>query len=96
MKDVRHVGLTCCDAQSKANANACATRSEKMVEILRAGGSARATDVALQTQRLTLDIVGLVAFSHDFRQAELTRRRAPQATGICLWLLALKAIPHTL
>lgn len=48
-----------------------------MVEILRAGGGARATDVALQTQRLTLDIVGLVAFSHDFRQAELTRRRAP-------------------
>lgn len=28
------------------------------------------TDVALQTQRLTLDIVGLVAFSHDFGQAQ--------------------------
>lgn len=26
------------------------------------------TDVALQMQRVTLDIVGLVAFSHDFRQ----------------------------
>jgi hypothetical protein len=26
------------------------------------------TDVALQTQRLTLDIVGLTAFSHDFGQ----------------------------
>ena len=48
-----------------------------MVEILRAGGSALKTDMAVQTQRLTLDIVGLVAFSHDFRQAELTRRRAP-------------------
>ncbi|GLI63266.1 hypothetical protein VaNZ11_006170 [Volvox africanus] len=32
------------------------------------------TDVATQTQRLTLDIVGLVAFSHDFRQVERVRR----------------------
>ncbi|GIL78304.1 hypothetical protein Vretifemale_7752 [Volvox reticuliferus] len=32
------------------------------------------TDVATQTQRLTLDIVGLVAFSHDFRQVEQVRR----------------------
>ena len=50
-----------------------------MVDILRAGGSALTTDVALQTQRLTLDIVGLVAFSHDFRQAELSRRHVPLA-----------------
>ena len=63
-----------------------------MVEILRTGGSALKTDMALQTQRLTLDIVGLVAFSHDFRQAELTRRRAPQAALCRLqvqWVLKL-------
>eukprot|EP00878_Enallax_costatus_P019160 GHUV01020204.1.p1 GENE.GHUV01020204.1~~GHUV01020204.1.p1 ORF type:complete len:498 (+),score=145.15 GHUV01020204.1:378-1871(+) len=28
------------------------------------------TDIATQTQRLTLDIVGLTAFSHDFRQVQ--------------------------
>jgi hypothetical protein len=28
------------------------------------------TDVATQTQRLTLDIVGLTAFSHDFQQVQ--------------------------
>lgn len=28
------------------------------------------TDVAVQTQRLTLDVVGLVAFSHDFQQTQ--------------------------
>ncbi len=32
------------------------------------------TDVATQTQRLTLDIVGLVAFSHDFKQVEQVLR----------------------
>ncbi len=50
-----------------------------MARILAAGGGGGALvmDVALQAQRLTLDIVGLVAFGHDFRQAELTRRRAP-------------------
>eukprot|EP00884_Botryococcus_braunii_P015417 jgi/Botrbrau1/2559/Bobra.0079s0045.1 len=32
------------------------------------------TDVAVQTQRLTLDVVGLVAFSHDFEQTERIRR----------------------
>ena len=72
------MGLMRGDAQGEFQSiYMCAPRSEQMVEILRAGGAVLTTDVALQTQRLTLDIVGLVAFSHDFRQAELTRRRAP-------------------
>lgn len=29
------------------------------------------TDIATQTQRLTLDIVGLTAFSHDFKQVQV-------------------------
>lgn len=29
-----------------------------------------ATDVAVQTQRLTLDVVGLTAFSHDFQECD--------------------------
>lgn len=29
------------------------------------------TDVANETQRLTLDIVGLTAFSHDFKQVQV-------------------------
>lgn len=33
-------------------------------------GSSFLTDVATQTQRLTLDIVGLTAFSHDFQQVQ--------------------------
>lgn len=32
------------------------------------------TDVATQTQRLTLDVVGLVAFSHDFQQVQQVKR----------------------
>jgi hypothetical protein len=28
------------------------------------------TDIATQTQRLTLDVVGLTAFSHDFKQVD--------------------------
>mgnify|MGYP001806755597 CR=1 FL=1 len=32
------------------------------------------TDVATQTQRLTLDIVGLTAFSHDFKQVQVCDR----------------------
>jgi hypothetical protein len=36
------------------------------------------TDVATQTQRLTLDVVGLTAFSHDFRQ---TQRVADDLAG---------------
>ena len=61
-----------------------AGRSEQMVEILRGGGGALTADVALQTQRLTLDIVGLVAFSHDFCQAELTRRHAPSDPNLII------------
>lgn len=42
------------------------------------------TDVAVQTQRLTLDVVGLVAFSHDFGQTERIRRSpAPQTPNSC-------------
>jgi hypothetical protein len=50
------------------------------------------TDVATQTQRLTLDIVGLTAFSHDFKQTERVARDlsgaandATQSTDRLLW-----------
>lgn len=33
-----------------------------------------ATDVAIQTQRLTLDCVGLTAFSHDFGEVDAIAR----------------------
>lgn len=66
-----------CRCQSRCAARG--GRSEAMARILGAGdGGALVTDVALQAQRLTLDIVGLVAFSHDFRQAELTRQCVPR------------------
>jgi hypothetical protein len=38
------------------------------------GSAGFMTDVATQTQRLTLDIVGLTAFSHDFKQVQVCRR----------------------
>ncbi|GFR44798.1 hypothetical protein Agub_g6133, partial [Astrephomene gubernaculifera] len=38
-----------------------------------AGPGSLVTDISTQTQRLTLDIVGLVAFSHDFGQVERVR-----------------------
>ena len=42
-----------------------------------AGGPFRA-NVAVQTQRLTLDVVGLTAFSHDFQQcAQIARSARP-------------------
>eukprot|EP00240_Pyramimonas_obovata_P000733 CAMPEP_0118932954 /NCGR_PEP_ID=MMETSP1169-20130426/10801_1 /TAXON_ID=36882 /ORGANISM="Pyramimonas obovata, Strain CCMP722" /LENGTH=583 /DNA_ID=CAMNT_0006875663 /DNA_START=463 /DNA_END=2215 /DNA_ORIENTATION=+ len=37
------------------------------------------TDVAVQMQRLTLDIVGLVAFSHNFGQLDAMARLGPSA-----------------
>ncbi|EFJ41317.1 cytochrome P450 [Volvox carteri f. nagariensis] len=45
------------------------------------GGGLLVTDVAIQTQRLTLDVVGRVAFSHDFRQVEQVRRDLAGAAG---------------
>lgn len=33
-----------------------------------------ATDLAVQAQRLTLDVVGLTAFSHDFGQCDAITR----------------------
>ena len=32
------------------------------------------TDIALVTQRLALDVIGEVAFSHDFRESEKIRK----------------------
>jgi hypothetical protein len=37
-------------------------------------GSQLCVDVSLHTQRLTLDVVGMTAFSHDFQQVEQTRK----------------------
>ncbi|KAG2435417.1 hypothetical protein HYH02_011918 [Chlamydomonas schloesseri] len=65
-------------------------RSKQLVDIFTAAaaaqpGGAFATDVAVQAQRLTLDVVGLVAFSHDFACVEQVRRdlagAAPGAGG---------------
>lgn len=46
-----------------------APRSLELVDIWREAGE-HVTDVSLQTQRLTLDVVGLVAFSHDFQETQ--------------------------
>ena len=59
--------------------------TERSVEIADALSEAAAawgglkTDVSLQTQRLTLDIVGLTAFSHNFQQVRSTRHLACRA-----------------
>lgn len=45
------------------------------------------TDVAVQTQRLTLDVVGLVAFSHDFGQTERIRRLPAQCWPLLMLLM---------
>ncbi|KXZ42915.1 hypothetical protein GPECTOR_111g248 [Gonium pectorale] len=50
-------------------------------ELPSSGAAGFVTDVATQTQRLTLDIVGLVAFSHDFKQVEQVRRDLRGAAG---------------
>lgn len=50
-------------------------RSSSLADIwLQHGGAGFCTDIATQTQRLTLDVVGLVAFSHDFKQTERIQR----------------------
>jgi cytochrome P450 len=52
-------------------------RTLKLVDIWRepAGQYGGFTcDIALQTQRLTLDVIGLTSFSHDFEQVEQIRR----------------------
>jgi hypothetical protein len=65
--------------QTALKRNACVTcdivlyRALEMVDIWKAHG-AHITDVSLQTQRLTLDVVGLVAFSHDFEETQQTKR----------------------
>jgi len=48
-------------------------RALELVDIWREFGE-HETDVSLQTQRLTLDVVGLTAFSHDFGETAQTRR----------------------
>ena len=53
-------------------------RSLTLVDIWRQHGE-HTTDVSLQTQRLTLDVVGLVAFNHDFGETEQIRRCALDA-----------------
>ena len=44
------------------------------------------TDLANQTQRLALDIIGDVAFSYDFKETEQIRRSDNCCThsGLCL------------
>lgn len=51
------------------------SRALELVDTWREAG-AHDTDVSLQTQRLTLDVVGLTAFSHDFGETAQTRRQA--------------------
>jgi hypothetical protein len=50
-------------------------RSVEMTDSLAEAAAARGgidMDISLHTQRLTLDIVGLTAFSHDFKQVRPT------------------------
>lgn len=55
------------------------SRALELVDTWQTAG-AHVTDVALQTQRLTLDVVGLTAFSHDFGQtAQISREHGRQA-----------------
>lgn len=49
------------------------TRALELVDTWQTAGT-HDTDVSLQTQRLTLDVVGLTAFSHDFGQTAQIRR----------------------
>ncbi|PNW87838.1 hypothetical protein CHLRE_01g003850v5 [Chlamydomonas reinhardtii] len=61
-------------------------RSKRLVDIFSAAAAADpsgafTTDVATQTQRLTLDVVGLVAFSHDFACVEQVQRDLAGATA---------------
>ncbi|KAF6262648.1 cytochrome P450 [Scenedesmus sp. NREL 46B-D3] len=61
-------------AQLERFADVVVQRSARLAEIwqqhLASCGSSFLTDVATQTQRLTLDVVGLTAFSHDFKQVQ--------------------------
>lgn len=41
-------------------------RATRVVDIFTSQPAPLATNVAVQMQRLTLDVVGLTAFSHDF------------------------------
>lgn len=44
-----------------------------------------ATNVAVQTQRLTLDVVGLTAFSHDFGECQAIARCGACVRCMCAW-----------
>jgi hypothetical protein len=46
---------------------------QSAAERAEAAGGPLTTDISVHTQRLTLDIVGLTAFSHDFRQVRHPR-----------------------
>ncbi|WIA42697.1 hypothetical protein OEZ86_008649 [Tetradesmus obliquus] len=64
-------------AQLERFADVVVQRSARLAEIWQqhlasssSSSSSFLTDVATQTQRLTLDVVGLTAFSHDFKQVQ--------------------------
>ena len=61
-------------AEDDCAANADDCRSSEAADILADLGAHSETDVALQMQRLTLDIVGDVAFSYDFGQTRQMER----------------------
>lgn len=54
-------------------------RAAKLSNVWMAEGSSLRTDVAVQMQRLTLDVVGQVAFSHNFGQIEAMERIGAKA-----------------
>jgi len=56
-----------------------AERAAKLSNVWMAEGSSLRTDVAVQMQRLTLDVVGQVAFSHNFGQIEAMERIGAKA-----------------
>jgi cytochrome P450 len=50
-----------------------ATQQDQNGETIRADDGAFTADVAVHMQRLLLDVIGVVAFSHDFKQVEAMR-----------------------
>lgn len=49
-------------------------RAGRVADVFASQPAPVATNVAVQVQRLALDVVGLTAFSHDFGQADAIAR----------------------
>lgn len=63
----------------------CMRRASRVADTFCAQPRPVATDVAVQAQRLTLDVVGLTAFSHDFGQTDVIARWAGWGRAGRIW-----------